>query len=186
MAADLAAELERGVSPARALEIFDALPAVTVAELHGSWSGAEVPTGHPLGGLLRAYSWHGKRFTSAEEVDPLVFHRNGALFAVNPALLPVGLARAAPWLARNPVATAAGCRLLPLLRTRRPRARLRMVDYREVPTATMIYDAQPISWTGLPESPKPPTPVVAPCGMSAMAFAAVATVLSRLMPDFLP
>lgn len=145
MTADLAAELERGVSPARALEIFDSLPAVTVAELHGSWSGAEVPTGNPLGGLLRAYGWHGKRVASAEEVDPLVFNRSGALFAVNPALLPVGLARVAPWLARNPVLATVGRRFLPLLKTRRPRARLRMVEHRGVATATMIYDARPIT-----------------------------------------
>ena len=34
---------------------------------------------------------------------------------------------------------------LPLLATRRPQARLRLVDYRGVATATMIYDARPIN-----------------------------------------
>lgn len=145
MTADLTAELEGGVGLARALEIFDALPAMTVAEMSGLWAGSEVPTCNPLGGLLRAYDWHGKRFTSAEEVDPLVFRRNGALFAVNPALLPLGLTVKFPRLARNPVLAAVARLALPLLKTRRPRARLRMVERRGVATATMIYDARPIT-----------------------------------------
>ncbi|RSZ63899.1 DUF4334 domain-containing protein [Corynebacterium hylobatis] len=145
MTADLTAELGRGVGLARALEIFDALPAVAVEELSGRWAGTEVPTGSPLDGLLGAYGWYGKRFVSAEEVDPLVFGRPGSLFAVNPALLPVGLAVRFPCLARNPVLAAVARQVLSLLRTRRPGARLRMVDHRGASTATMVYDAQPIN-----------------------------------------
>lgn len=145
MTADLIAELERGVSLPRALEIFDVLPAVAVEGMRGRWSGAEVSTGNPLDGLLQAYGWYGKRFVSAEEADPLLFGRDGSLFAVNPALVPVGLAVRLAWLARHPVMVAVGRRVLPLLQTRQPRARLRMVDYRGVSTATMIYDAQPIT-----------------------------------------
>lgn len=144
MTADPTAELERGVSPARALEIFDALPAVTVEEMRGAWAGSEVPTGNPLDGLLGLYGWYGKRVVSVEEVDPLLFRRDRALFAVNPALIPTGLAVWWPRLARTPVVAALARRALPLLGTRRPRARLRMVDYRGVPTATLIYDARPI------------------------------------------
>ncbi|MCS5478086.1 DUF4334 domain-containing protein [Corynebacterium sp. YIM 101645] len=145
MTAELITELERGVTQSRALEIFDSLAAVAVGEMSGRWTGSEVPTGNPLDGLLGAYGWHGKRFASAEKVDPLIFGRDGSLFAVNPALLPVGLALAFPRLARNPVVAAVARRVLPLLRTRRPRARLRVMEYRGAPTATMIYDAQPIN-----------------------------------------
>lgn len=145
MIADLAAELEDGVDPARALSIFDSLPALAVEEMTGRWIGSEVPTGNPLNGLLHAYGWHGKHFASGEEVDPLVFRRKGTLFAVNPALVPLGLAVRLARLARIPVVAAVGRRILPLLKTRRPGARLRMVDYRSVSTATMIYDAQPIT-----------------------------------------
>jgi hypothetical protein len=145
MTGDVTAELERGVTPARALAIFDALPAVTVAEIYGRWAGAEVPTGHPFDGLLQAYGWHGKNFLSAEKVDPLVFGHSGTPFAVNPAVLPLGLLVKFPRLANHPVVAVAGRPLLPLLKTRRPKARLRMVEYRGVSTATMIYDAQPVN-----------------------------------------
>lgn len=145
MAGDVIAELTGGVSPARALEIFDSLPAVGVGEMRGRWAGSEAPTGHPLDGLLGAYGWRGKRFASAEEVDPLVFGRGGRPFAVDPAVIPVRLALRYPRLVRHPAVVAVGRLGLPLLKTRRPKARLRMVVYRGVPTATMIYDAQPIN-----------------------------------------
>lgn len=142
---DVTAELERGVSPTRALEIFDALPAVAVGEMHGCWAGSEVTTGHPLDGLLGAYGWQGKNFASAEGVDPLIFGGGGTPFAVNPALLPLSLALKFPRLVHNPAVVAAGRRGLPLLKTRRPKARLRMVGHRGVSTASMIYDTQPIN-----------------------------------------
>lgn len=145
MTGDVIAELERGVTPDRALEIFDALPAVEVEEMSGRWAGSEASTGNPLDGLLGAYGWHGKRFASAEAVDPLIFGKGETLFAVNPAVLPTGLALKFPRLAHNPAVVAFGRLSLPLLKTRRPKARLRMVEYRGVSTATMIYDAQPIS-----------------------------------------
>ena len=145
MAGGVIAELERGVSPERALEIFDSLPAVGVGEMYGRWAGSEAPTGNPLDGLLGAYGWHGKHFSTAEEVAPLIFGRGGELFEVDPAVIPVGLALRFPRLVRHPAVVAAGRLGLPLLKTRRPKARLRMVVYRGVPTATMIYDARPIN-----------------------------------------
>lgn len=140
----LAVELAGGVSTSRALAVFDSLPAVALEDMAGRWVGAEVPTGHLLDGLLGAYGWHGKRFFEANEADPLVFARGGALFHVKPALIPLGLALKFPRLVRRRAIITVARLLLPVLSTRRPQARLRMVEYRGVSTATMIYDAQPI------------------------------------------
>lgn len=145
MSGELSEELGRGVSPARALEIFDSLPAVTVGEMRGQWSGAEVPTGNPLDGLLRAYGWRGKRFGAADGVDPLLFGAPGQTFAVDPAFIPLRLALKLPRLVRHSAVAIPARRILPLLKARRPGARLRMVEYRGVVTATMIYDARPVN-----------------------------------------
>ncbi len=137
-------ELERGTTLGRALAFFDALPPVTVAEMLGSWRGSGVPTGHPLDGLLERFGWYGKRFDSADDGHPLLFAAaDGTPYAVNPAFVPLvllrrgGLARAPglPWLFR---------RARPVLATTSPRARLRMVEYRGVVSAAMLYDDLPI------------------------------------------
>lgn len=143
-AAALAAELEGGVSASRALAVFDSLPAVALKGMAGRWVGAEAPTGHVLDGLLGAYGWRGKRFSGDNDADPLIFARGNAMFHVKPSLIPLGLALTFPRLVRRRPVVAAGRLLLPLLSTRRPQARLRLVDYRGVPTATMIYDDKPI------------------------------------------
>ncbi|AJK67725.1 DUF4334 domain-containing protein [Corynebacterium marinum] len=145
MTGDVIVELEGGVSPPRALEIFDSLPAVSIEEMYGRWAGSEAPTDNPLDGLLGAYGWHGKRFSSADGVAPLVFGHDGELFEVEPAVIPVRLALRFPRLVRHPAVVAVGRLGLPLLKARRPKARLRMVVYRGVATATMIYDSQPIN-----------------------------------------
>ena len=144
-AAALAAELAGGVSTSRALAIFDSLPAVPLKGMTGRWAGSEVPTGHVLDGLLGTYGWHGKRFCADNEADPLIFARGNAMFHVKPSLVPLGLALKFPRLVRQRAIASVGRWLLPLLSTRRPQARLHVVDYRGVPTATMIYDAQPIN-----------------------------------------
>ena len=134
-----------GASTDEVLALFDALPPVEVADVLGAWRGAELPTGHRLDGLLGRFGWHGKRFEGAEAAHPLVFSDGrGGLVRINPALVPLGLAvRIAPLL-RTPLAAAAFRLVRPLLRTRKPRARLRMVRYRGVVTATMCYDALPV------------------------------------------
>ena len=58
---------------ADALALFDAAPAVDAAAMIGTWRGAELPTGHPLDGLLAASGWWGKQFVDAETVHPLLF-----------------------------------------------------------------------------------------------------------------
>ena len=133
---------------AEALEVFDAAPAVSPEFMLGTWRGAELPTGHPLDGLLAASGWWGKQFLGAEKVHPLLFPtRDGnALWAMNPLLAfgSLGPATKIPGVKnlsfKRPIA-----RLRPVLGTSAPRARLRTTRYRETDTATMIYDQLPIN-----------------------------------------
>jgi hypothetical protein len=124
---------------------FDGLPPVRVEEMTGAWRGRELPTGNRLDGLLGRFGWHGKRFDGPDAAHPLLFDDGrGGVVAINPALLPLSLALRWAGLFRNPVAAALFRLALPALRTRRPRARLRMTEYRGVVSATMIYDALPV------------------------------------------
>ncbi|MBJ7330372.1 MAG: DUF4334 domain-containing protein [Solirubrobacteraceae bacterium] len=54
------------------LAFFDELPAVLREEMLGEWSGDLVPTGHPGEAQLDALRWAGKRFTSDDDVNPLI------------------------------------------------------------------------------------------------------------------
>lgn len=139
------AGLVQGSTPGEALAFYDALPAVGAAQLIGQWKGGGFPTGHRLDGLLEAVHWHGKRFRGEDEVDPLVMDGSAGTFALNPMFAPMGLVtRLAPALRVRPVRRGARA-MLPLLKTSRPAARLRMVEYRGVVTATMVYDALPVN-----------------------------------------
>ena len=142
-AARLAA-LEQHGDLASALALFDDLPATNVEELLGQWRGSGLATGHPLDGLLERYGWWGKRFEGPDAAHPLVFEDAGGRFGVDPAGVPVGLVvRAGGLLRQEPLALLAR-RFRRLRRTTRPKARLRMVGYRGVVTATMVYDALPV------------------------------------------
>lgn len=133
-----------GTPSREALARFDSLPPVEVTEVLGTWRGAELPTGHPLDGLLGLYGWRGKRFISADLVDPLLFEDGRTIRRVNPALIPIGLAVARPRSVRARFVRAVVRLGLPLLATRRPRARLRRVERAGVASAAMIYDDKPI------------------------------------------
>lgn len=142
--------LQRGAGAQVALAFFEDCAPVRIEELFGSWRGTGLTTGHPLDGLLELYGWHGKRFDTAEVVHPLVFRGNsrrlhGDRFSVNPALMPLGLVTRINPVLRTRVAAWLGRGALRAARTSKPGARLRMVEYRGVPTATMIYDALPIN-----------------------------------------
>ena len=128
-----------------ALQWFDSLGEVDTGFMLGAWSGGEFPTEHPLDGALEAYGWQGKRFDSEEQVHPLVFGIPGRSFAVRPAWAWAALPLVMRWpvLKSAPVAHVLR-RLLPLLRTDRPRARLRMTQFRGRTTATMVYDDIPV------------------------------------------
>jgi hypothetical protein len=125
-----------------ALARFDSLPPIDTGFMLGRWKGSEVPTGHPLDGLLALSGWYGKAFVSEEDVHPLLFHGRGdRVFAVNPGRVPLGLVGTV----RPPSFLHSIVPLLrPVIGTRRSRARLRMVTYRGVTSAAMCYDQLPI------------------------------------------
>lgn len=143
--ADTLRYLEHGATIGEALAFFDGLPAVTVEELLGRWTGGEIPTGNPMDGLLGRFGWHGKRFDSPEDVHPLVMDRaGGGTFSLHPGLLPLPALLRYPAALRNPALTRAARVLGPALGTRAPKARLRITRYRDVDSATMCYDDLPI------------------------------------------
>ena len=133
------------MSSAQALALYDSLEAVSVDFMLGSWHGSGFPTGHPQDGVLEACHWHGKRFDDADHVDPLVFRGlGGKLYRLNPAVMPMGLLDRIP-AADSAVLGRAFQLLMPLLQTRRSRARLRVIEYRGKTTAAMLYDDLPIN-----------------------------------------
>jgi len=137
-------QLEKGAAIDEAMRFYDSLPAVPLDFMLGDWRGRGLPTNHPLDGLLELARWHGKRFHSYEDVDPLVFPGGGALVALNPGLMPLAFGQKHPGLFKNPVSASLFRVFQPLMRTRKPKARLRMTEYRGVLSATMIYDDLPI------------------------------------------
>ena len=130
-----------------ALELFDASAAVEPEFMIGTWHGAELPTDHPLDGLLAASGWWGKQFVDAETVHPLLFPApdKSSLWALNPALAfgGLGVATKLPLLKNRSFAGPIAA-LRPVLQTRAPKARLRTTRFRGVDTATMVYDQLPI------------------------------------------
>jgi hypothetical protein len=134
-----------GAAAADALAFFDRLPAVEPDAVVGRWRGAELPTGSRLDGLLTAHGWWGKEVVDADTVHPLLFpDRAGRPRPVQPAPAPLTLLRRAPGTAGSRPARIAFAALRPVLRTRRPAARLRVVSHRGVATAAVVYDRLPV------------------------------------------
>jgi hypothetical protein len=132
-------------SMAQALAWFDRSASVALEEVLGAWRGETCPTGHALDFALEAFGWEGKRFDGENEAHPLVFRRGARTFAAQPALVAPGLPLLLRWQwLKSPAAAGVIRTLLPLLATHQPRARLRMLRHRGVPTAAMIYDDVPI------------------------------------------
>ncbi|HKH52815.1 MAG TPA: DUF4334 domain-containing protein [Mycobacterium sp.] len=131
-----------------ALNVFDGVPAVDPQFMIGTWHGAELPTAHPLDGLLSASGWWGKQFVDADTVHPLLFPKDGAnaLWAMNPVLAFGGLGPVTKVpIAKNISFVRLIAALRPVLQTKAPKARLRTTRYRGTDTATMIYDQLPIN-----------------------------------------
>lgn len=138
-------ELEAGASSGDVLELFDSLPVVRVDELVGTWRGNGIDTRHPFDGLLERFGWYGKRFGGPEDAQPLLFSASrGRVVSINPAFVPVGFLLKIADKLNNPVVARLFRILMPLMATSKPRARLRMVEYRGVSSAAMVYDALPI------------------------------------------
>ncbi|WP_342561238.1 DUF4334 domain-containing protein [Paenibacillus sp. FSL R7-0345] len=121
---------------------FDVLETVEMEQIWGKWCGSELPSGHPMDGLLRLTRWYGKEFLDAETVHPLLFEtRNGRQFAANPGLIPLTLPfQLIPWRVVRPLFALVS----PLIRTRSSKARLRMVEHRGRVSAAMVYDQKAI------------------------------------------
>ncbi|WP_298864042.1 DUF4334 domain-containing protein [uncultured Sulfitobacter sp.] len=127
-----------------ALAYFDTLEPVDLSSMMGRWRGEGIDTGHYMDGLLEATRWYGKVFESPDIVHPLVHEdRFGGKFFVNPALLPLKIAAILP-MPREIISWTFPI-LRPVLTTRKPKARLRMMQFRGRLSATMIYDAKPIN-----------------------------------------
>jgi hypothetical protein len=130
---------------AAAVAYFDRQEPVPVEALTGRWRGVELPTGHPIDGLLAIHGWYGKEFLDAERVHPLLFaDRAGGPYPVDPTLAPTGLLVRHPALLRSAPARAASPVARRVLRTRRPAARTRLVQHRDVVTSALVYDRLPI------------------------------------------
>jgi hypothetical protein len=142
--ADDLAVLQRGCSDAEAQAFFDTLPPIAAERIFGRWRGSEIPTGHPLNGLLASFGWYGKEFVDLETVHPLLFEDDsGEIFTVDPRKVPMDLA---PHVPKH--AGVVGRRMLSLVRsvvgTSKPRARLRNLEFRGKVSAAMIYDHLPV------------------------------------------
>ena len=89
--------LRIGTTTQNALEIFDQLAPVGLDFMLGRWTGAEIPTGHPLDGLLAASNWYGKEFIDADNVHPLVLSKqNGRTYKTMPMMLMMRLGMNVP------------------------------------------------------------------------------------------
>ncbi|WP_159793782.1 DUF4334 domain-containing protein [Puerhibacterium puerhi] len=139
------AELRRtGATTPAALAFYDSLAPVTLEQLRGTWRGEDLRTDHPLDGVLGRLGWYGKRF-DGEDAHPLLFEDGtGGVVAIDPRYVPLTVVRRWPRVLGHPAAVRAFRALLPLLRARRPKARLVMAEYRSVATATMVYDRLPV------------------------------------------
>lgn len=129
----------------QALALYDQLETVDVDFMLGKWKGKGFDTGHRMDGLLEAYNWHGKVFESADAVHPLVFSRRGGKqVRLNPIWFPLRFAKTTKLATSLPARLAFNIATY-LLFTRKPRARLRMTEFRGKVSATMVYDEQPIN-----------------------------------------
>lgn len=129
---------------AEALALFDELDPVDVDFMIGRWRGTELPTGHPMDGLLEAFNWYGKEFVNPDTVHPLLFFDNsGQIVRIAPNSLAMNLALHVP-IPRNDTLKPVYTFLTALQQTKDSKARLRMVEHRNKISATMIYDDLPI------------------------------------------
>jgi len=132
------------MTSADALAYFDSLEPVPLEMLNGKWKGEGVDTDHPLDGLLEAANWYGKDFRNPNEVYPLI-HLSifGKNYFVNPALVPLNFSMYLPF--RDKLTALLFPLLRPFIWTTKPKARIRMTEFRGKLSATMIYDTRPIN-----------------------------------------
>lgn len=137
-------DLMAGVTTAQALTAFDRLEPVDSEFMLGRWVGAEIPTNHPMDGLLDASNWYGKHFIDLNNVHPLILSgRNGQTYSMIPFLFLMNLGINVPAF-KKPAMKPINGFVTRLVKTSKSHARMRMVDFRGKTSATMIYDRLPI------------------------------------------
>ncbi|MFE3518222.1 DUF4334 domain-containing protein [Streptomyces sp. NPDC059166] len=73
---------EGPLDPAELDALWADLDTVDASSLRGSWRGFAFPTGHPVERVLARSRWHGKRFTTQDDVQPLICRgEDGALYS---------------------------------------------------------------------------------------------------------
>lgn len=136
-----------GCGTEAALALFDSLPPVSTAFMIGRWQGEDFPTDHPMDGHLETISWFGKEFVDEERVHPLLCRDSkGRFFNLDPMFLGLPMALSSK-IAPHPLMKKVFERTRAPITTKKPRARLRMLEYRGKSSATMIYDHLPIQDT---------------------------------------
>jgi Domain of unknown function (DUF4334)/GXWXG protein len=126
-----------------ALQLFDELDTVDLEFMMGRWKGSGFHTNHPLDGLLEAFNWYGKEFIDPDCVHPLLFADSDRIYNVNPdpTLTNVGFSLPIP---KHETLKPLYSAMTKMLKTEKSQARLRMMEYRQKISATMIYDRLPI------------------------------------------
>ena len=136
-------EIPRVMPLSEAKALFASLPPVDVPQMIGRWHGASIATGHSTDPLLDSSGWCGKKFESADIVHPLIHKSVLGEVYLNPGLIPFTICEKLG-VAKWPLMPQVFLMLNPLLSTRKPRARLRLVDHEVVASAAMVYDQLPI------------------------------------------
>ena len=127
-----------------ALKLFDELDTVDLEFMMGRWKGSGFHTAHPMDGLLEAFNWYGKEFIDSDHVHPLLFlDDNNKIFKVTPNLTAMNLALHFP-IPKNKAVKLLFKVINSMLKTTDSKARIRMMEYRQKISATMIYDHLPI------------------------------------------
>lgn len=137
---------QEGVSTHSAIWRFDGLRPVTAEDLLGHWLGSELPTDHPLDGILTALGWHGKAFFVPDAAHPLLFGDGaGGVTPLDPVRLPVRLALRLPWLARSRLARRLFSGIRRLAVSDPPAAHIEVLPFHGKSSAAMVYDRLPVT-----------------------------------------
>ncbi|MGD1950772.1 MAG: DUF4334 domain-containing protein [Leptolyngbyaceae cyanobacterium] len=129
----------------KALQLFDSLESINLEFMIGRWQGSGLHTAHPMDGLLETSDWYGKEFIDPETVHPLLFLDDQEnIIKVAPNAIGMEWALKSPIL-KNDFMKPFLSMTNSLLKTEKSQARLRMMEYRDKVSATMIYDYLPIN-----------------------------------------
>ncbi|MEM9510600.1 MAG: DUF4334 domain-containing protein [Cyanobacteria bacterium P01_E01_bin.35] len=126
-----------------ALELFDQLDTVGLEFMIGRWQGSGFNSNHQMDGLLETIGWYGKEFVDQDLVHPLLFADGNEIFKVdpNPVITEIGLGLS---ILQHKSLQPLYQGMSKMLKTEKSKARIRMMEYRDHLSATMIYDYLPI------------------------------------------